>query len=179
VKLARLHAGALSFGMLKLALGRGWAVLLAATLVGIAPVAQAGEFVRADCRALVRPTDAIRFDTDEHLRWYKRFWTGACDHLSFCFPGSPNWNDIVGKLLVKGGPTEQPTLLPKACRLGQLIGLEWAKDKDIQKISTKDLKLFNGMLEAAGDPLKGVEAVDAKARAMTAQPVKVLTPKKP
>ena len=148
-------------------------------LLGVAPVAQAGEFVRADCRALVKPTDAIRFDTDEHQRWYKRFWTGTCDHLSFCFPGSPNWNDIVGNLLIKGGPTEQPALLPKACRLGQLIGLEWAKDKDVQKISTKDLKVFNGMLEAAGDPLKGVEAVDAKARAMTVQPVKVISPKKP
>jgi len=165
-------------GKLLLVLRRGWTVLAAVALLGIAPVARAGEFVRADCRSVVRPTDAIRFDTDEHLRWYKRFWTGTCDHLSFCFSGSPNWNDIVGKLLAKGGPAEQPTLLPKACRLGQLIGLEWARDKDIQKISTKDLKVFNSMLEAAGDPLKGVEAVDAKARAMAGQP-KVLTPKKP
>ena len=162
-----------------MALGRGLAALSVVALLGIAPAVQAGEFVRADCRALVKPTDAIRFDTDEHLRWYKRFWTGTCDHLSFCFPGSPNWNDIVGKLLVKGGPSEQPALLPKACRLGQLIGLEWAKDKGVQKISTKDLKVFNSMLEAAGDPLKGVEAVDAKARAMTGQPVKTITPKKP
>jgi hypothetical protein len=166
-------------GKYLLALRRGWAVLAAVTLLGSAPVAQAGEFVRADCRALVRPTDAIRFDTDEHLRWYKRFWTGTCDHLSFCFSGSPNWNDIVGKLLAKGGPTEQPNLLPKACRLGQLIGLEWAKDKDIQKISTKDLKVFNSMLEAAGDPLKGVEAVEAKARAMTAPPARTPPSKKP
>ncbi|CAN5231292.1 hypothetical protein BH10PSE4_BH10PSE4_29490 [soil metagenome] len=122
--------------------------------------------MRADCRTVVRPTDALRFDTDEHLRWYKRFWTGGCDHLALCFSGSPNWNDIVGKLLVKGGPAEQPILLPKACRLGQLIGLEWAKDRGVQKITTHDLKTFNAMLEAAGDPLKGVEAVDAKARAL-------------
>jgi len=143
--------------------------LAAAVVLGAASAAQAGDFVRADCRLVVRPTEAIRFDTDEHLRWYKRFWTGTCDHLSFCFSGSPNWNDIVGKLLAKGGPAEQPVLLPKACRLGQLIGLEWAKDKQVQKISTKDLRRFNAMLEAAGDPLKGVEAVEARARAMTAQ----------
>jgi hypothetical protein len=146
------------------------AVLAVVMAFGVAPVAQAAEFVRADCQALVKPTATLRFDTDEHLRWYKRFWTGGCDHLAFCFPGSPNWNDIVGKLLVKGGPTEQPALLPKACRLGQLIGLEWAKDKGVQKITTKDLKGFNAMLEAAGDPLKGVEAVDARARAMATQP---------
>ncbi len=144
-------------------------MLAAAVVLGAASAAQAGDFVRADCRLVVRPTEAIRFDTDEHLRWYKRFWTGTCDHLSFCFSGSPNWNDIVGKLLAKGGPAEQPVLLPKACRLGQLIGLEWAKDKQVQKISTKDLRRFNAMLEAAGDPLKGVEAVEARARAMTAQ----------
>ena len=160
-------------------MSRSLAALSVVALLGIAPVARAGEFVRADCRTIVRPTDAIRFDTDEHLRWYKRFWTGTCDHLPFCFSGSPNWNDIVGKLLTKGGPGEQPALLPKACRLGQLIGLEWAKDKDVQKISTKDLKVFNSMLEAAGDPLKGVEAVDAKARAMLGQSAIVLTPKKP
>jgi hypothetical protein len=144
-------------------------MLAAAVVLGAASAAQAGDFVRADCRLVVRPTEAIAFDTDEHLRWYKRFWTGTCDRLPFCFSGSPNWNDIVGKLLAKGGPAEQPVLLPKACRLGQLIGLEWAKDKNIQKISTKDLKRFNALLEAAGDPLKGVEAVEARARAMTAQ----------
>ena len=151
-------------------LRKAWVAVAAVTVLASAPVAQAGEFVRFDCRAVVKPTDGLRFDTDEHLRWYKRFWTGACDHLPLCFPGSPNWNDIVGKLLVKGGPAEQPALLPKACRLGQLIGLEWAKDKGVQKISTKDLRQFNQILEAAGDPLKGVEAVEAKARALAAQP---------
>ena len=139
-------------------------------IMAVATGAHATEFVRGDCRAVVKPTDSLRFDTDEHLRWYKRFWTGACDHLPLCFPGSPNWNDIVGKLLIKGGPAEQPALLPKACRLGQLIGLEWAKDRGVQKITTKDLKGFNAMLEAAGDPLKGVEAVEAKARALASQP---------
>ena len=151
-----------------MALVRVLAVIAAVICVGTTSSVQAAEFVRADCRTVVKPTDALRFDTDEHLRWYKRFWTGGCDHLALCFPGSPNWNDIVGKLLVKGGPAEQPVLLPKACRLGQLIGLEWAKDKGAQKISTKDLRTFNGMLEAAGDPLKGVEAVEAKARALAA-----------
>lgn len=145
-------------------------MLTAVVAMGTAPVAQAAEFVRADCLAVVKPTASIRFDTDEHLRWYKRFWTGACDHLTFCFPGDPNWNGVVGKLLAKGGPSEQAALLPKACRLGQLIGLEWAKDKGDQKITTKDLKTFNAMLEAAGDPLKGVEAVDAKAGALAARP---------
>lgn len=153
--------------------------MAALALLAVAPVARAGEFVRADCRALIKPTDAIRFDTDQHQRWYKRFWTGSCDRLPLCFAGSPNWNDIVGKLLAKGGPGEQPTLLPKACRLGQLVGLEWAKSKQVQKISTRDLKGFKDMLETASDPLKGVEAVDAQARALIGQPARASALKRP
>lgn len=126
------------------------------------------EFVRGDCRDVVAPSMGLKYDTPEHARWYKRFWTGECDNLTLCLPGAPNWNDIVGKLLSKGGPREQPVLLPKACRLGQLIGLEWSRDKKIKHITTGDLKVFNSMLEASGDPLRGVDQVDAKARALTA-----------
>ena len=157
---------------------RAGAALLTALALGLTGAAQAQDYVRADCRAQLNPA-GLRFDTPLHQRWYRRFWTGECDHLPFCFAGSPNWNDIVGKLLVRGGPSERTVLLPKACRLGQLIGLEWAKAKDIQKISTKDLKAFNTMLEAAGDPLKGVETVDSKARAMLAQQPGASASKKP
>ena len=64
--------------------------LLAAMAFGLASAAQAQDYVRADCRGLVNPA-SLRFDTPEHVRWYKRFWTGDCDHLPLCFPGSPNW----------------------------------------------------------------------------------------
>ncbi len=137
------------------------AVLAAALLV--ADGAQAQSYVRADCQGLVGVAPN-RYDTPEHERWYKRFWTGACDHLPLCLPGSPNWNDIVGKLLVKGGPSERVALLPKACRLGQLIGLEWSREKNIRKIDTHDLKVFNTMLEASKDTLKGVDTVEQSAR---------------
>jgi hypothetical protein len=144
-------------------------VALLATLVfGLSGVAQAQDYVRADCRGLVNPA-TLRFDTPEQVRWYKRFWTGDCDHLPFCFPGSPNWNDIVGKLMVRGGPSEQAALLPKACRLGQLIGLEWSRDKKVRHIDTGDLRAFKGILEKSGDALRGVEQVEASARAKLAQ----------
>ena len=138
--------------------------LATAMVLAVAGAAQAQDYVRADCRNLVAPA-TLRFDTPEHVRWYKRFWTGDCDHLSFCFPGSPNWNDIVGKLVVRGGPSEQAILLPKACRLGQLIGLEWSRDKKVRHIDTGDLHTFKSMLEASGDALVGVEKVDTAARA--------------
>jgi hypothetical protein len=138
-------------------------IVLATALFASSPVL-AAEFVRDDCRSLVQPSNGLRYDSAEHARWYKRFWTGTCEDLKFCFSGSPNWNDIVGKLLVKGGPSERAVLLPKACRLGRLIGLEWSRDKKIRKIDTGDLRKFNSMLEASGDALRGVERVEAAAQ---------------
>lgn len=129
---------------------------------------QAQDYVRADCRGQL-DTSTLRFDTSLHQRWYRRFWTGDCDHLPLCIPGSPNWNSIVGKLLVRGGPAEQAALLPKACRLGQMIGLEWARDKKVRRIDTRDLHAFKGQLEASGDALRGVEQVEASARAKMAR----------
>lgn len=144
------------------------AIVAAASLLA-AGSAEAQSYVRADCQSLVGVAPN-RYDSPEHERWYRRFWTGDCDHLTFCFPGSPNWNDIVGKLLVKGGPSERAVLLPKACRLGQLIGLEWSREKPIRKINTGDLRVFNTMLEASGDTLKGVDKVETAARAKLTPP---------
>jgi hypothetical protein len=141
-----------------------------AALVLLAPGAvQAQDYVRMDCQPVVQPTLALKFETDRHALWYKRFWTGSCAAgLPLCLPGSPNWNDVVSKLVAKGEPQHRAVLLPKACRVGQLIGLEWARDKRIQRIRTADLKVFNAMLESAGDPLTGLERVEGKAQAMIA-----------
>ncbi|WP_419317562.1 hypothetical protein ACN2C7_13910 [Caulobacter sp. ErkDOM-E] len=147
---------------------RAWVAALAMLLV--AGEAGAQEFVRHDCRTTVQATGRLQFENDLHARWYKRFWTGACQDLSLCLPGSPNWNDVVDKLLTRGGPSQQPVLLPKACRLGQLIGMEWARDRRIKRIKTGDLKVFNTMLEASGDPLRGVDQVERKARTLITPP---------
>jgi hypothetical protein len=70
---------------------------------------------------------------------------------------------------VRGGPSEQTALLPKACRLGQTIGLEWSRDKKVRRIDTADLRAFRGQLEKSGDALRGVEQVEASARAKLAR----------
>jgi hypothetical protein len=139
-------------------------VLLILLALGSAGAAHAQDYVRADCRAQFE-LETSRFDTPLHQRWYRRFWTGDCDNLPMCLAGSPNWNDIVGKLLTRGGPTERAALLPKACRLGQLIGLEWARDKKSRRIDTADLHAFKKQLEASGDALRGIEGVETSARA--------------
>lgn len=135
--------------------------LLATTL--LAGGAEAQSYVRVDCQPLV--ATANRYDTPEHERWYKRFWTGQCDHLMMCVPGAPNWNEVVGKLVLKAGSAQRAAVLSKSCRLGQLIGLEWSRENVIRKINTADLRVFNTTLEAAPDTLKGLDKIEQSARA--------------
>jgi hypothetical protein len=143
---------------------RKTAVLLALLLAAVvAPQAQAQAYVADICQASVTPA-ALRFDSAEHSRWYKRFWTGECDHILGCLPGSPNWNAIMRQLVARATPAERPQLLPKACRLGQLVGLDWSREHGVRKITTQDLRRLYAILEQ-GDPLDGVEHAEAAARA--------------
>lgn len=137
-------------------LGRGLALVL--LLVGLAGGARAQSFVNPLCRSYVSPAD-LRFDSAEHARWYKRFWTGECDHLFACLPGKPNWNEVAAQLVARGGAPERPSLQPKVCALGQRIGLEWSREHDVRRVSTTDLHRYYDMLRRDGDPLHGVEAV--------------------
>jgi hypothetical protein len=133
----------------------------ALALVGFDAGAQA--YVRPDCRPLLA---APRLDpSPPTARWYRRFWTGECGGLSGCMGGSPNWNEIVGKLVARSAPGERPTVLAKTCRLGPLIGQEWTRPRDVRRIDSGDLRGFERVLESAGDVLKGIDQVEAQARA--------------
>jgi hypothetical protein len=140
------------------------AVLAALLLMGfVAPQAQAQAYVADICQASVTPA-SLRFDSAEHGRWYKRFWTGECDHILGCVPGSPNWNAIMRQLVARAAPGERAQLLPKACRLGQMVGLDWSREHGVRKITTQDLRRLYAILEQ-GDPLAGVDHAEAAARA--------------
>lgn len=140
------------------------AALAALLLTGVvAPQAQAQAYVADICQASVTPA-TLRFDSAEHSRWYKRFWTGECDHILGCLPGSPNWNAIMRQLVARAAPSERAQLLPKACRLGQLVGLDWSREHGVRKITTQDLRRLYAILEQ-GDPLTGVDHAEAAARA--------------
>jgi hypothetical protein len=137
------------------------AIFAAAVLT--CPRADAQSYVRPDCRPLA---SVDRLDPSPlTARWYKRFWTGDCDGLRGCINGSPNWNEVVGKLVARSHPSDRPTVLAKACRLGPLIGQEWTRPRKVRRIDSGDLRGFKTALESAGDVLKGIERVDVQARA--------------
>lgn len=138
------------------------AALGAAVLISAAP-ANAQSYVRADCRALV--TSARLDPSPLTARWYRRFWTGDCNGLAGCMGGSPNWNEVVGKLSARAAPSDRARVQARACRLGALIGQEWTRPRDVRRIDTGDLRRFKSTLDGAGDVKAGLDRVEAKARA--------------
>lgn len=142
---------------------------LAAVLLALAGEAQAQAYVAPMCRAYVSDAN-LRFDTAEHVRWYKRFWTGQCDRLLACLPGSPNWNDVAARLVARGTPAQRPALLPKACGLGQRIGLEWSREHGVRRITTTDLRRYRELLERQADPFRGLAIVESAVEADLKRP---------
>ena len=53
-----------------------------------------------------------------------------------CSESEPGWNQAVGNLMRKAPDQRAPELLAKACKLGELIGYEWAKDNNVRCIHT-------------------------------------------
>lgn len=141
-------------------------------LTMVAASAQAQEFVRPDCRAFVQPSASLAFDTPEHRNWYRRFWTGDCHSLPAlrCMPGAPNWNDTVTKLVKKGRPDQAAAVTAHACRLGQAIGHEWARDKPVRRINTNDLRAYFAALDSAPDVTTGMARVDLRVKTALAKP---------
>jgi hypothetical protein len=145
---------------------RAGTLALAAMLAwAMADAAAAQSFVRADCLAVAGAAAPTRFDSPEHLRWYQRFWTGSCDGLPWnCWPGSPNWNDIVTQVVAKAPPALRPVALAASCRLGFTVGFEWSRDKKVRRIDTADLFRFGDQLSHAGDVMAVLQQLQAEAR---------------
>jgi hypothetical protein len=135
------------------------ALLGGALLACMAGGAQAQVFVTSTCQGFVSGP-GLRFDGPEHVRWYKRFWTGECDHLLACFPGKPNWNEVAVRIIARGGVAERSSLQPRVCRLGERIGREWSRERNVRHVSTADLQRYHRILEQDPDALHGIASVE-------------------
>ena len=136
-------------------------VVLATLSAGTTVVAQ--PYVRQDCRT---PTVMAHpaFDDETHALWYRRFWTGDCSSLSFCARGTPNWNTAVTEMLQKTPVAQRAAVQGKACRVGRLIGFEWARDNGIRKIDTSELMQFIGELERSNSVSATLDDVEQQAQ---------------
>lgn len=139
------------------------AAALVVVLLSSGPAA-AQSYVRADCRAVIGKPPAQDALT---AAWYRRFWTGDCGGLKGCLAGSPNWNQVVGRLAARGAPADRAALRARACRLGARIGLEWTRPAAVRRIDSRDLRRFKAALDRADDAAAGLARVEAQVAAKT------------
>ena len=101
----------------------------------------------------------------QHRRWYARFWTGRCTDLSLftCFSGRPFWHETMRTLGESVAPERREALTRRLFALGRRIGHEWARENDVRKISTDDIRRWYRELEKGGDIAATVARIEAEA----------------
>ena len=149
-------------------MGTSFIAVLTATIAATAAgAARAGEPIRPDCLAYVQAAEGRSYDNEEHRLWYRRFWTGRCEGFSLfrCSSGEPFWNGVVSTLIERNPQLEHSAVLSRACRLGELVGYEWAKDNAIRCIHTSDVRVWGEELYASEDGMETVERIRGMAQA--------------
>ncbi len=117
------------------------------------------------------PYDGLSFDDAQHRLWYARFWTGRCTGLSFfvCRSGKPYWHETMQRLVAGAAAERRQAFAARLFALGRKIGYEWARENDIRKISTENLRAWYAVLDASADGEAAIARVEAEAAALLAR----------
>jgi hypothetical protein len=117
------------------------------------------------------PIHRIAFDDSTHKLWYTTWWDGKCVGVGLFCVRDAHWDTLVKPSLDQRHPTvDQNALVKSLCTLGQLIGLEWARDNSIRCVHTSDVQRWNALiLAASADVLPRIEVVRSEANAMIAR----------
>ena len=142
----------------------GLRALVAAAFLAATPIA-------AQAEHLPVPDERLAFDDANHRLWYARFWTGHCTGLSFfvCRSGAPYWHETMRRLVAAAPAGRREALSARLFALGRRIGHEWAKENDVRKISTENIRAWYAQLEKGADGEAAVARVEAEAAALLAK----------
>jgi hypothetical protein len=104
---------------------------------------------RLPCADVISPESQLAFENKEHRLWYRTFWDGKCQGLSFfkCFSGN-SWNKAIVDIESSYKGNNHQFLRSKLCKLGHAVGYEWSRDNSVRCISTKDLKDYRKTLKS-------------------------------
>ncbi len=130
------------------------------------PLPGSSGFDARGCPTVFDREAELVFEHDKHRSWYRRFWTGRCDGLSIfdrCLPGSPFWEGVVGDTLQRTSEGDRPRLRYRLWTLGRVVGHEWARDNDVRRIDTDDVRRWGEKLGAASDAETAIEEIMAAA----------------
>ena len=137
--------------------------------------AEAQEAIRGDCLAHVAPVSRLSFAHDKHRLWYMRYWDGKCRTLSTsllsdaCNESEPGWNQVVGDFVRQGQRERLAEVLARSCKLGELVGYEWAKDNNVRCIHStgaNSLTTLKAIATEKTDILDRLARMEARARSM-------------
>lgn len=150
---------------------------LALASAGSQAIASA-EPISDECRPHVRSYDSniyaepSEFDRKRQKGWYARWWTGRCDAVPLpdkltCVPDEKkSWVKIVRTISEQAPADQRPAVVREACQLGELAGLEWAKDNNRRCLHTNDLQpLWTVLEDKRIAPLERINRVRTSIRA--------------
>ena len=90
------------------------------------------------------------------------------EHAPWAYIRKPYLTSELSELLRRAAPAERPALLARACRLGRMVGYEWARDNGIRRIDTDDLQGYEEQLSRAGGAGAALDLVEQSAKAKLA-----------
>ncbi len=100
--------------------------------------------IPAGCKDFISPIGRLSYENDTHKNWYASWWDGKCEGLPswpFC-QAKPYWSTVIEPVLEANPGADRKSLLRELCRLGELIGYEFARDNTWRCIDRNDLSAW-------------------------------------
>lgn len=106
-----------------------------------------------------------------------RYWDGKCRTLSTsllgdaCNESEPGWNQVVSDFVRQAPRERSAEVLARSCKLGELVGFEWAKDNNVRCIHStggNSLIALKAIASEKTEILGRLARLEAKARSMCA-----------
>ena len=97
--------------------------------------------IPAVCKDVISPISRLSYENETHRNWYISWWDGKCEGLPswpFC-QSKPYWSTVAEPVLEANPGADRKSLIRELCRLGELIGYEFARDNKWRCIDRDDL----------------------------------------
>lgn len=109
-----------------------------------------------DCPEAKSPMEGLAFDDNAHVDWYAgRFWRGTCSSRLFWCSAGDDWFDLMQDVLLRTPAADAGETCQRLFTLGRQIGHEWARENDVRRINTGDLKAWRRILLSRSSPTAG------------------------
>jgi hypothetical protein len=109
--------------------------------------------IPAACKGFVTPVNKLTFENEMHRNWYVSWWDGKCEGLPswpFC-QSKPYWSTFVEPVLEANPNADRNSLTQELCKLGEIIGYEFARDNQWRCIDRDDLSAWADLFSSKNE----------------------------